>query len=142
MELKQVLTKLYYTIGEVADFYKVNTSLIRYWEKEFHNLHPKKNKSGVRKYTQKDIEEFGKVYELVKEKGFTIEGAKKELKSRRHSKEELSSAVPSNVIPNNIMKTFDKQSLLDKLTNTLKKLQDLKSELESSTSLPSEKLSD
>jgi DNA-binding transcriptional MerR regulator len=77
---KQSLTKLYYSIGEVADMFNVNTSLIRFWEKEFGIIQPKKNRKGNRLFTPKDIEIFNKIYHLVKTEGYTIEGAKKALK--------------------------------------------------------------
>jgi DNA-binding transcriptional MerR regulator len=73
------LTKLYYSIGEVAEMFNVNSSLIRFWEKEFSIIKPKKNKKGNRMFTKTDIENFEKIYQLVKLKGFTLEGAKKEL---------------------------------------------------------------
>ena len=79
------IEKLYYSIGEVADMFKVNTSLLRYWEKEFTMLHPKKNLKGERHYTKKDIEAFRVVYHLVKEKGFTLQGAKEMLKNDSQS---------------------------------------------------------
>lgn len=75
------LTKLYYTIGEVAEMFNVNTSLIRFWEKEFTIIQPKKNKKGNRLFTPKDILNFNKIYHLVKEQGFTLEGAKNALKN-------------------------------------------------------------
>ena len=62
--------------------YNVNTSLIRFWEKEFDIIKPKKNKKGNRLFTPKDVENFNKIYELVKIKGFTLDGAKKELKNK------------------------------------------------------------
>lgn len=76
------LTKLYYSIGEVAAIFGVNTSLIRFWEKEFTIIQPKKNKKGNRLFTVKDIEHFNKIYELVKMEGYTLEGAKKALRSK------------------------------------------------------------
>lgn len=76
------LTKLYYAIGEVADMFDVNTSLIRFWEKEFSIIKPKKNKKGNRLFTPKDIKNFNKIYHLVKEEGHTLDGAKKALKSK------------------------------------------------------------
>jgi DNA-binding transcriptional MerR regulator len=75
------LTKLYYSIGEVADMFDVNASLIRFWEKEFTIIKPKKNKKGNRLFTPKDILNFNKIYSLVKEQGYTLEGAKLALKS-------------------------------------------------------------
>lgn len=76
------LTKLYYSIGEVAAIFDVNTSLIRFWEKEFSIIQPKKNKKGNRLFTVKDIEHFNKIYQLVKTEGYTLDGAKKALKSK------------------------------------------------------------
>jgi len=79
--------KRYYGIGEVAKAFKVNTSLIRFWEKEFDVLKPKKNAKGNRKFSQEDIENLKFIYHLVKERGFTLEGAKTHLKE--HKKEAL-----------------------------------------------------
>ena len=73
------LTKLYYSIGEVASMFDVNSSLIRFWEKEFTIIKPKKNKKGNRMFTPADIKNFEKIYQLVKLQGFTLEGAKKKL---------------------------------------------------------------
>ncbi|MBP7166602.1 MAG: MerR family transcriptional regulator [Bacteroidia bacterium] len=69
--------KLYYPIGEVAEMFGVNTSLIRFWEKEFEILQPKKNKKGNRLFTSDDIKNLRLIFHLVKEKGYTLEGAKK-----------------------------------------------------------------
>lgn len=80
--INKKLTKLYYSIGEVADMFNVNASLIRFWEKEFSVLKPKKNKKGNRLFTVKDIRHLEKIYDLVKIKGYTLEGAKKELKKK------------------------------------------------------------
>ncbi len=77
------LTKLYYSIGEVAEMFEVNTSLIRFWEKEFKTIQPKKNKKGNRMFTPKDIEQLRVIYHLLKERGFTIEGAKRKLKDNK-----------------------------------------------------------
>lgn len=77
------LTKRYYKIGEVAKIFNVATSLIRYWEGEFPQLHPLKNSSGVRRYTKEDVILFGHIYDLVKVKGYKIDGAKKSLKDKR-----------------------------------------------------------
>ena len=79
---EQDLTKLYYSIGEVADMFNVNTSLIRFWEKEFTALKPKKNNKGNRLFTPKEILKIHSIYVLVKENGYTLEGAKKALKSK------------------------------------------------------------
>ena len=75
--------KLYYSIGEVADMFDVNTSLIRYWEKEFDIIKPKKNKKGNRYFTQEDIENFHIIYYLVKDLGMTLKGAKKKLEENK-----------------------------------------------------------
>lgn len=77
------IEKLYYSIGEVADMFKVNTSLIRYWEKEFDIIKPKKNKKGNRFFTQDDIENFHLIFHLVKERGMTLKGAKQKLKENK-----------------------------------------------------------
>ena len=73
--------KRYYSIGEVASKFQVKTSLIRFWEQEFKILNPKKNSRGNRKFTSKDIENFNKIYFLLKEKGYTIQGAKDYIKN-------------------------------------------------------------
>lgn len=72
--------KRYYKIGEVAKAFSVNTSLIRFWEKEFDIIKPKKNAKGNRLFTPDDISNFKLIYNLVKERGFTLEGAKQKLK--------------------------------------------------------------
>ena len=72
--------KLYYGIGEVSKAFGVNASLIRFWEKEFDVLQPKKNAKGNRKFTPQDIKNLELIYHLVKERGFTLEGAKTHLK--------------------------------------------------------------
>jgi len=77
--------KLYYTIGEVAEMFNVNPSLIRYWEKEFDIIKPKKNKKGNRFFTIEDIENFHVIYYLVKELGLTLKGAQKKLKENKES---------------------------------------------------------
>jgi DNA-binding transcriptional MerR regulator len=77
---KPEIKKLYYTIGEVADIFDVNTSLIRFWEKEFDIFKPKKNKKGNRLFTEKDVDNFFIIYPFLKERGFTLQGAKDKLK--------------------------------------------------------------
>ncbi|MGK0413778.1 MAG: DNA-binding transcriptional MerR regulator [Polaribacter sp.] len=72
--------KRYYKIGEVAEAFKVNASLVRFWEKEFSIIKPKKNAKGNRLFTQEDIKNFKLIFNLVKERGFTLEGAKQKLK--------------------------------------------------------------
>ncbi|TNE55684.1 MAG: MerR family transcriptional regulator [Bacteroidetes bacterium] len=91
------LKKLYYTIGEVAAFFNVNPSLIRFWEKEFGFRVSKKNKKGNRLFSVKDIQNFNKIYQLVKVEGYTLDGARKVLSEKKKpldssenkSKEEL-----------------------------------------------------
>lgn len=79
----QLPEKRYYSIGEVAQAFDVNTSLIRFWEKEFDVLQPKKNAKGNRKFTPEDIKNLELIYHLVKERGFTLEGAKTHLKENK-----------------------------------------------------------
>jgi DNA-binding transcriptional MerR regulator len=78
----QQLSKMYYSIGEVAEFLDVNTSLLRFWEKEFQFEVSKKNKKGNRLFTVKELEKINKIYQLVKIEGYTLDGAKKALKSK------------------------------------------------------------
>lgn len=84
------IEKLYYSIGEVADMFEVSASLIRFWEKEFSLLKPKKNKKGNRQFTKEDLGNLKLIYHLVKEKGYTLHGAKTEL---RKDKNELAAKV-------------------------------------------------
>lgn len=92
------LTKLYYSIGEVANMFNVNTSLIRFWEKEFQTITPKKNRKGNRLFTPKDIANLNKIYHLVKIKGFTLEGAKNALKNKEEVAKELELSKEEQVI--------------------------------------------
>jgi len=78
--MQELPEKRYYSIGEVAKAFDVNTSTIRFWEQNFEILKPKKNAKGNRKFTPKDIENIKRIYHLVKERGFTLDGAKKQLK--------------------------------------------------------------
>ncbi|RFM35903.1 MerR family transcriptional regulator [Chitinophaga silvisoli] len=77
------LDKQYYSISEVATMFKVNTSLIRYWENEFDILQPKKNRKGDRLFRQEDIQHLKLIYHLLRERKYTIEGAKQKLKEDR-----------------------------------------------------------
>lgn len=81
--------KLYYSIGEVAKAFNVNTSLIRFWEKEFEVISPKKNKKGNRYFTPQDIKNLKLIYHLVKERGYTLEGAKAALNEKEDMKDEV-----------------------------------------------------
>jgi len=116
------LTKLYYTIGEVADMFNVNTSLIRFWEKEFTIIQPKKNKKGNRLFTPKDILNFNKIYHLVKEQGFTLEGAKNALKNGNVT-------IPTSEVKEIITETsssIDKDEIIKSLENVKIKLRKLR----------------
>lgn len=84
------MTKLYYSISDVADMFDVNMSLIRFWEKEFPILQPKKNKRGNRYYSPKEIDKLNTIYHLVKVKGYTLDGAKKAMKNRSEDTEAVS----------------------------------------------------
>ena len=75
------IEKLYYSIGEVAEIFSVAPSLIRFWESEFELIKPKKNRKGNRQFTKEDIDNVRTIYHLVKEKGFTLQGAKEMLRN-------------------------------------------------------------
>lgn len=75
--------KLYYSIGEVAEMFNVNTSLIRFWEKNFDIIKPHKNKKGNRFFTKEDIENLKLIHYLVKDQRLTLEGARKKLTENR-----------------------------------------------------------
>jgi DNA-binding transcriptional MerR regulator len=102
--------KRYYGIGEVARAFDVNTSLIRFWEKEFDALKPKKNAKGNRKFTPQDIKNLQLIYHLVKERGFTLEGAKIHLKENRK-------------------KTLDNFEIIEKLERVKAELNKIKEQL-------------
>lgn len=102
--------KRYYGIGEVAKAFDVNTSLIRFWEKEFDALKPKKNAKGNRKFTPEDIKNLKLIYHLVKERGFTLEGAKTHLKENKQ-------------------KTLDNFDIIDKLQRVRAELLKIKEQL-------------
>ncbi|MBC6999443.1 MerR family transcriptional regulator [Cytophaga sp. FL35] len=102
--------KRYYGIGEVAKAFGVNTSLIRFWEKEFDAIKPKKNAKGNRKFTPQDIDNLKLIYHLVKERGFTLEGAKTHLKENRQ-------------------KTLDNFEIIDKLERIKAELIKIKEQL-------------
>lgn len=102
--------KLYYSIGEVAVAFGVNQSLIRFWDKEFDILKPKKNAKGNRMFTPEDIKNLKLIHHLVKERGFTLEGAKIHLKE-------------------NQKKTLDKFEIISKLETVKAELLALKNSL-------------
>ena len=103
-------TKIYFSIGEVAKMLDVNTSLIRFWEKEFEILKPKQNKKGNRQFTKKDVKNCHLIYHLVKEKGYTLNGAKDVLKS-------------------DISEIINHKQILDKMVKIKSFLQKLKEQL-------------
>lgn len=118
VELKS-LKKLYYSIGEVAAMFSVNTSLIRFWEKEFDFEASKKTAKGNRLYALKEIENFNKIYHLVKEEGFTLDGAKKALKSSKKN-----SSNKQNKTSESIHNQEEIISKLEKIKQKLLKLKD------------------
>ena len=111
------LSKLYYSISEVAEMFDVNMSLIRFWEKEFPILQPKKNGKGNRSYSPKEIEKLSRIYELVKVQGYTLEGAKKAMRSR------ASATAEANEIPD---QRGEHQEVLQKLSTIKNKLLNIK----------------
>ncbi len=90
----QTLSKLYYSIGEVAEMLQVNASLLRFWEKEFNLVVSKKNKKGNRLFSVKEIEQIKRIYHFVKVEGYTLDGAKKALKQKGIS----ATAAPENQV--------------------------------------------
>lgn len=79
---EMTIEKIYFTIGETAAMFNVNASLLRYWEKEFNQIKPYKNKKGDRYFTKDDLEIIRTIYYLTKEKGYTLQGAKEALKQQ------------------------------------------------------------
>jgi DNA-binding transcriptional MerR regulator len=106
-----IIDKIFFPIGEVAEMFGVNQSLIRFWEKEFDILKPQKNKKGNRLFTKQDIENLRLIFHLVKERGMTLSGAKQKLK-------------------NNIEDTSKNFEVIKKLQNIKSQLLDIKTELE------------
>ena len=107
---EKVIEKKYFTIGDVASQFGVATSLIRFWESEFSILKPKKNRKGNRQFTKDDIENVRLIYHLVKERGFTLNGAKEMLK-------------------NESSKVKDQIDLIDSLNKVKSFLTDMRNEL-------------
>ena len=85
--------KLFYSIQEVADHFAVNVSLLRFWEKEFEMIRPRKTAGGTRQYTREVIQQIEIVYHLVKEKGMTLDGARHTLKSKKDEETKRAEAV-------------------------------------------------
>lgn len=77
------MEKLFYSIGEVSRMLGVNPSLIRFWEKEFDIIKPQKNKKGNRLFTKQDVDNLHLIYHLVKERGYTLKGARDKIRSNR-----------------------------------------------------------
>lgn len=110
------LTKVYYSISEVAAMFQVNTSLIRFWHKEFESfIKPKINAKGNRLFTPKDVVNFSKIYQLVKEEGYTLDGAKKVLKSKALSNVSAQDETAQNISTNDTHQL--KVDLLTRLEN-------------------------
>ncbi len=103
--------KLYYSIGEVAKAFDVNTSLIRYWEQEFPIIKPKKNKKGNRYFTPEDIRNLQIIYHLVKEKGYTLDGARIALATNEKISETVSIIARLQFVKSELEKLKD--SLVD-----------------------------
>lgn len=87
--------KMFYTIGQVADMLDVSTSLVRYWEKEFDILKPKKNAKGNRLFRPNDVENLKTIYHLVKERGFTLQGARNKLSQNKEDVIQQAAVVDS-----------------------------------------------
>lgn len=113
----QPLSKLYYSIGEVADMLQVNASLLRFWEKEFNLVVSKKNKKGNRLFSVKEIEQIRRIYHFVKVEGYTLDGAKKALKQK--GKVLVADTASSDSLdPQQIRQgTTDFTALIEKLEN-------------------------
>ena len=88
MAIPKTISKLYYSIKEVAEMFGVSESALRAWERDFPNLNPKRNNSGDRKYTEKDIKEVRLIVSVRKEKKMTVEGAKNYIQAKEHKKGE------------------------------------------------------
>jgi len=97
--------RLYWPIGEVAEQMGVNTSLIRYWEKEFGMIRPKRTGRGDRLYTAKDIDLLKRIKHLVKDQGFTLQGAREQL--RRGPDESAGASSPQDVIRQRLLEIRD-----------------------------------
>lgn len=110
MQIELSKDKRYYSIGEIAKAFDVNASLIRFWDKEFEILKPKKNAKGNRMFTPEDVTHLKLIYHLVKERGFTLEGARTHLKEGQK-------------------KTLDKFEIINKLEAIKMQLNAIKSEL-------------
>jgi DNA-binding transcriptional MerR regulator len=110
MHIELSADKRYYSIGELAKAFDVNASLIRFWDKEFDILKPKKNAKGNRMFTPEDVSNLKLIFHLVKERGFTLDGAKTHLKEGQK-------------------KTLDKYEIISKLESIKMQLNAIKLEL-------------
>jgi DNA-binding transcriptional MerR regulator len=110
MQIELSKDKLYFSIGEIAEAFGVNASLIRFWDKEFDVLKPKKNAKGNRMFSQDDVKNLQLIFHLVKERGFTLEGAKTHLKEGQK-------------------KTLDKFEIINKLEQIKTQLLEIKNQL-------------
>lgn len=110
MQIELKPDKRYYSIGELAKAFSVNASLIRFWDKEFDILKPKKNAKGNRMFTPEDVKNLQLIYHLVKERGFTLDGARVHLKEGQK-------------------KTLDKFEIISKLENIKLQLTNIKNQL-------------
>lgn len=110
MQIELQPDKRYYSIGEIAKAFDVNTSLIRFWDSEFDILKPKKNAKGNRMFTPEDVQNIKLIYHLVKERGFTLEGARTHLKEGQK-------------------KTMDKYEIISKLETIKVQLSNIKNGL-------------
>ena len=126
MPLNSPIQKQYFSISEVAQMFGVNASLLRFWEKEFKQIQPKTNARGKRSYRRKDIEIIKSIYVLVKEQGFTLEGAKKALSARKGASAEAGAAAKrvakeTSVVPKKATPSLDEKSRKE-VVDRLKKL--------------------
>jgi DNA-binding transcriptional MerR regulator len=103
------IEKVYYSIGEVAELFDVRPSLIRFWEKEFDILKPQKNKKGNRLFTRQDMANLRLIYHLVKERGYTLQGAKDKLKQNREDVEKRVEIVDSLYKVRNFLEELKKE---------------------------------
>ena len=112
--------RLYFTIGEVAELFQVNQSLIRYWEKEFELLQPKKNAKGNRLFSRADIGILTQIYQLVKEEGFTLQGAKERLKMNANLKGNFKTSSMPNSMANSNQEVVETLKELKKILLEIK----------------------
>ena len=128
MPLNKPIEKRYFSITEVAKRLKVNASQLRYWEKEFHQLKPRTNARGKRFYTESDVQIIEQVRWLVKNQGFTIEGARKAMRKRGEVRQMMESDAPeTEVVEQNNAKREELLNRLKKVREQLLQLQSAQS---------------